>query len=67
LVSAAVAGAFEQAPPAWRAVAVIAGVGVVTSVLGRTLAAHIPAPLLRRSFAMALLGVAGFMAWKQLA
>ena len=67
LVGAGVSGTFEQWPPAWRAVATVAGCGVAGGMLGRSLAAHIPAPVLRRSFAVVLLGVACFMVWRQFA
>lgn len=58
-------GALEQSPPAWRAVAIVAGCGVAGSELGRALGAHLPAAVLRRGFALVLLGVAAFMLWRQ--
>ena len=65
LAGAQASGALDQSPPAWRAVAIVTGCGVAGGMLGRWLAVRIPAPVLRRGFALVLLGVAGFMAWKQ--
>lgn len=65
LAGAQVSGAMDQAPPMWRAVAIVAGCGVVGSELGRVLGTHLPAAVLRRGFAAVLLGVAAFMLWRQ--
>jgi uncharacterized membrane protein YfcA len=65
LAGAQASGALDQAPPMWRAVAIVAACGVVGSEVGRVLGTRLPVTVLRRGFATVLLGVAAFMLWRQ--
>ena len=65
LAGAQLSGAMDQALPVWRAVAIVAGCGVVGCEVGRALGTHLPPAVLRRAFAAVLLCVAAFMLWRQ--
>ena len=67
LAGAGLSGGLAQDPPAWSAVAIVAGCGAVGSQAGRLLGARLPGALLRQAFAVVLLGVATVMLWRQFA
>jgi uncharacterized membrane protein YfcA len=63
---AAFAGALGHASIPWRVAGMVAGSAMVGSLVGGTLAKHVPAAVLRKGFAWFVLAMAMFMVWKQL-